>query len=465
MRRWIVFAALVCCSFGRVPAQGLIPGNGKFQVDLDFARFYGDSAQVYVEVYYDIHENNLTYKPDSGQYVGAANMKLVVRKDSAVVVNKEWTVPHVVEDTGKLGAGQKMVGIESFGVTPGNYRMILTAYDVYDPSRRDSAQFALPVEAYPPSKEALSDIELSTSIQSSTNKQSLFYKNTLEVIPNAGRLYGSGLPVVYYYVEAYNLLSPGTQGDLTVHTSVTDVSGKEVLSRDKQKPRAHNSSVEVGTMNISTLRTGTYLFRVSLLDSMKTALATTAKKVFIYKPGSVALDTTAAFGTGGVSASEYAGMTDSMLDLEFAQSKYIASEAEIVQYARLSDLKGKQQFLYEFWRRRNPDPTVSGNDFKQDYFRRVEFATQNLGHGFREGWKTDRGRVYIVYGAYDEVERFPSSSESLPYEIWHYNNLQGGVIFVFVDRTGLGDYQLVHSTHRSEFHDEQWYEEFAQKVR
>ena len=74
----------------------------------------------------------------------------------------------------------------------------------------------------------------------------------------------------------------------------------------------------------------------------------------------------------------------------------------------------------------------------------------------KEGWQTDRGRVYLLYAEPDEVERFPNQGDSKPYEIWQYNQIESGVIFVFIDRTGLGDYTLVHSTKRGELQDESW---------
>ena len=74
----------------------------------------------------------------------------------------------------------------------------------------------------------------------------------------------------------------------------------------------------------------------------------------------------------------------------------------------------------------------------------------------KEGWKTDRGRVYLIYGGPDEIERFPNEIETRPYEIWHYESVEGGVIFVFADITGFGSYQLVHSTKRGELRDDSW---------
>jgi GWxTD domain-containing protein len=465
MRPRLYYLVISLCFLAWIPVrtQEVISGKGAFQLNVDVARFYGDSTKTYVEFYYDLLENILTYKLDSGRYLGRVNMKLEVRRDSVGVALKEWTVPHAVVDTSRLIKGQKLVGLEALAFVPGTYVFSISAHDMFDPSRRDSLWAQLPIPGFPAEKEAFSDVEFCTSIQPSSNQQSMYYKNTLEVIPNASRLYGLGLPIIYYYAELYNLMGGGGSSVLDVHTAAVDAFGREVLSHDKSKSRVHNSSVEVGTLNISTLKGGTYLFRISLLDSLKHVVASSAKKFFVYRPG--ALPDTGAQAAGlDASASEYAAMGDSALDREFAWGKYIASDLEQQQYRGLTDVKAKQKFLFEFWRRRDPDPLTPGNEYKEEYLRRVEYAANNLSFGSREGWKTDRGRVYIVYGPSDEVEHFPSSGESLPYEIWHYNNLQGGVIFVFVDRTGMGDYDLVHSTHRAELHDESWYDRYAQRM-
>ena len=216
-------------------------------------------------------------------------------------------------------------------------------------------------------------------------------------------------------------------------------------------------------MNLSALIGGTYFFQVSLKDTSKSVLASTTKKFFVYKPGAPG-EKLAAASDSDVASSEYAVMSEPDLDQEFDHSRYISIETERRQYELLTDLNAKRRFHFEFWRRHNPDPLAPPSAFKGEYQKRVEYANQHLSTGFRGGWKTDRGRVYIVYGAYDEIERFPSSSESNPYEIWHYNNLQGGVIFVFVDRNGLGDYLLVHSSHRDELRDEYWFQHYAQKT-
>jgi len=72
------------------------------------------------------------------------------------------------------------------------------------------------------------------------------------------------------------------------------------------------------------------------------------------------------------------------------------------------------------------------------------------------GWKSDRGRVYIMYGAPDDIERNVNAMDTYPYEIWRYNQYEGGVLFVFLDKNNSGMYQLVHSTKEGELSDPNW---------
>ncbi|MHB1049824.1 MAG: GWxTD domain-containing protein, partial [Bacteroidota bacterium] len=151
-----------------------------------------------------------------------------------------------------------------------------------------------------------------------------------------------------------------------------------------------------------------------------------------------------------------ATMTEEDLDKEFEQSRYVAMSNEIDRYKKLQGVESKRKALFEFWTARDQDKATAINEIKQEYFRRVAYADNQYRTGFRDGWKTDRGRVYIVYGPPDEVERHANELDVKPYEIWFYNSIQGGVQFVFGDRTGFSDYILLHSTHRNELRDDNW---------
>ncbi|UCH65583.1 MAG: GWxTD domain-containing protein, partial [Ignavibacterium sp.] len=65
-------------------------------------------------------------------------------------------------------------------------------------------------------------------------------------------------------------------------------------------------------------------------------------------------------------------------------------------------------------------------------------------------------RVYLIYGEPSEIDRYPNQTDSRPYEIWSYQDIEGGVIFIFADLTGFSDYLLIHSTKRGELRDDSW---------
>lgn len=445
---------------GKLFTQDIIYPKNDLRIDIDYARFYGDSSQVFLEMYYSFSEGMLTYHLDSEQYGGKIIFEWTIKDDTRIVANKTWTVPYALKSADQLPTAQSLVGMQAIGLPQGDYTLSLNSHDALDPTRKDSIAIPFSISMFPMDREFLSDIEFCTSIQASTNEQSLFYKNTLEVIPNPSRMYGTGLPDLYYYAIAYNLLLKKEEPNIIVRTTVIDAVGSEVIIKDKIKPRMYNASVEVGTVNLSSLKTGTYQFRISLLDTSKKIIAESVKKFYVYRYGAV-FDSTMIEQRMDVTRSRYAIMNEDELNKTFEYAKYIATENEKDQFNNLTDVKAKQKFLFDFWQRR----TVTGQIKEDDYYKRIQYANDQLSMGSRQGWKTDRGRVHIVYGPCNEIERFPSSTESNSYEIWHYSDIQGGVIFVFVDREGLGNYRLVHSTHRSELYDEDWYNRYASRIR
>jgi GWxTD domain-containing protein len=94
----------------------------------------------------------------------------------------------------------------------------------------------------------------------------------------------------------------------------------------------------------------------------------------------------------------------------------------------------------EFWREKDPTPDTPENEFYDEHVRRFEFANERFRTSYTPGWETDRGRIYITYGRPDRIESYPYDADQDATEIWHYSGL--GRRFVFVDRTGFGDYRL-----------------------
>ena len=114
--------------------------------------------------------------------------------------------------------------------------------------------------------------------------------------------------------------------------------------------------------------------------------------------------------------------------------------------------KLKEQETYEdrlaaftnFWEVRDPTPGTPENETKTEFYRRINVANQNFSYLRTNGWKTDRGKVYITYGEPDQVEDYPFSLNRVPYQEWHYYRDARYRKFVFIDETGDGDYRLIY---------------------
>jgi len=120
----------------------------------------------------------------------------------------------------------------------------------------------------------------------------------------------------------------------------------------------------------------------------------------------------------------------------YSKVRYIITKQERKIFLRLP-AEERPEFIEDFWKRRDPDPFTEVNEFKDQYFRRIEEANE-LFRGVRPGWLQDRGRVWILVGPPDSRLQYPIGRFSRPYEVWHY----GFFPIFFVDRDQSGEYEL-----------------------
>ena len=444
VRHLVIIFLLLCPA--ALSAQNLQPLE-RFHVSLDVARFRGaDDSTALVEIHYAVGQGGLTYVHDSAGWSAGAELTLFVKYKDSTIFGDRWLVPHSITDTAKARQGMSLVGAYSLPLGKGDYRLIMIGRDRFALARRDSIQLRLPVVPPPTNRLTLSDIEFAASIKTAA-KQGPFYKNTLEVIPNVGGLY-TEQQICFYYLEAYNLLLTEDRSDLTMRMAILDAVGKELFAHDRLRKRVGESSVLVDQFPSASFKSGTYTLTVALLDTSKQILAQSSRKFFVYNP-TLGVDTMLVSGRSSLPLAVYASMEEPELDREFKYAKYETTDTERKMYDQLKGVDAKRSFLTEMWSRRSPGE-------RDQYLVRVEYVNSTYKSMMREGYRTDRGRVYIMYGPPDDIERHPNESDMKPYEIWTFNNIQGGVEFDFVQRSQGGDFELVNSTHRNELHDDNW---------
>ena len=135
----------------------------------------------------------------------------------------------------------------------------------------------------------------------------------------------------------------------------------------------------------------------------------------------------------------------------------IITEDEHRAFRGLSTNEEREQFIEIFWNRRNPEPESPTNAFREEHYRRLAYADEHFASGI-PGRKTDRGRIYIIWGRPDEMESHPAggtydrpleqgggSSTAYPWELWRYRHLEGigeNIEIEFVDPSGSGEYHM-----------------------
>src|SRR5437899_7794384 len=137
--------------------------------------------------------------------------------------------------------------------------------------------------------------------------------------------------------------------------------------------------------------------------------------------------------------------------------RWIITDEELSAFKKLSNNAERDQFIEQFWLRRDPTPDTAENEYKEEHYRRIQYANEHFAAGM-PGWKTDRGRIYIMYGKADSIDSHPmggpyqrsaeeggGSTQTFPFEIWRYRYLDGvgqEIEIEFVDDCRCRRYEL-----------------------
>lgn len=432
----------------------ICPAKPQLTLIADAASYRYDDNAAYVEIYYQLKRDwgDQTF---FGTWTG--DMKLRIYRNDSLYTQTDWKEEiHAENPENEVTVSGRayFLGID------GSYTIRLMVKDAQSDLLADSLSFDKTIRAFRPAPCMLSDIELATDIQFSSqeNKDHPFYKNALMVTPNVSRVYSVKYPILYYYSEIYsdpNLTEQTTQ----FYLKVTDQSGQAVQGIPpvvKTKTLTNTSVVEMGQIGLFSLATGEYTLLASLSDSNGNLLSSAEKTFYMFRGDSdrkekVVVDKDALFAV-----SPFIEMDKNEIKEEMAYAQILMNETERRMSKKIKGLDGKRQYLFDFWLDRDPNSRTVKNEAYEAFKDKVQEANQKFRTMRREGWKTDRGRVYVQYGAPSDIDRYPSSASKVPYEIWQYNDIEGGVQFVFADLSGYKEYQLIHSTKQGEVYNPEY---------
>lgn len=354
----------------------------------------------------------------------------------------------VVGDSSELSdANYTLFFVRSLELPPGSYKARLVVTDL---ASKASAESVMPVRVpdFRGRRLALSDLELGYDVievaGDTVDRQfDVLVKNQYKVYPDCRALVGSAQPRLFFYTEAYNLaFDPTRDNSYKLAFSIIPTDGSPARPLGVQTPtKPGTSAVLASAVSVRDLPSGMYRLRIELSDPASSQSAAVEKNFQVVAAPSDSL-----------TPEEIQRLRDIMA--------YIARPSDLTMFESLGPV-GKRNFMVQFWKDRDPTPGTPVNEFKEEHLERMNYANEKFSagvHAHSDGWRTDRGRIYIIHGPPDHIDRFPFTSDRAGIEKWDYENLpgQGQAYFLFVDERGYGDYRLVQSTARGERRDPYW---------
>lgn len=417
----------------------------------DYAVMRYDEEYLHVEIYALIDRSLLgTQSVDGGV---TANYRITFKffSEDSLITGDSWSRMDFSATPEERHSGQKIPELVKYRVLPGQYRVDIEVVDEVKKVYQVEG-FRLDLEPVNEGEVAVSDIIIASNIQKAPENAGEFDHNGLLVLPNAERMFGTNNPMIYYYMEIYNL-TPGLDHNYLVIRQILDENRTPVKTlEDRTRPVPAESCVEIDAFSIATLRTGSYSLMITVTDETSGKKTSAERRFWVYRPGDYNQAVT--INNPGF---DLASMTDEEVAEELKMVRYIMS-SKVQNMVKKLDAEGKRLFLAKFWITNDTDKSTSANEARIEYMRRVDEANIRFKGSFRQkGWQTDRGRVFLMLGEPDNIEDHPFElQERKGYQIWYYDHVEGGVVFVFVDRNGYGDYVQVHSNKVGELSNTQW---------
>lgn len=425
-------------------AEMPISSAGNLRFFMDVAGFRGAVGYTRQEIYVLIDVKQLRLEVKKNKRVGKMEFSTTLIDSSGETVKeKKWRRAVSIEDLDALAdGGAPHREVVKFDLKPGLYGASISVTDS-KAGITGTAATLLEVRGFEREGLVFSDIQLAKEMVRTGNSDQ-YEKQGWKVVPNVNRTYvaGNALPI---YFELYNFsLYPDQSDDsFILGYTLLDSRGQAV----KQFPaklvlKPGESVVKTEFLDTEGLEDGPHEIQIEAFDGVSREYLRIRRKLFV--------------------ASEYRlALLQVQRDMirYFSDIRYIASSVEINAFKKLDDWPSRMKFLRAFWKKMDPTPETPANERLLKHMYWVHHADirfqGNLGV---RGSNTDKGRVYIKYGPPDDVDYYTSAAGQKPYEVWFYDK-SGRYQFVFRDRRGLGNFELVHSNYPGELQNPLWHRE------
>lgn len=442
---------------------------------LTYTTYNSPTEGPYMESYLSINGKSVEYKKlANGKYQAHLELLFTFERNDSIISFQKISLNSPEINSLSSDSTLDFISVERFYIPTGTFNFSISIQDLNSKSDPIISKEQIVIN-YPKTNASLSGIQLVSNIEKS-DKQSTMTKHGYNIYPYFSNFYPDYINQLTCYFETYNTLAIlGDNHTYIMQYYLEDANTRQKMGAFIKQKRMKTSEIDVnfGNFNIAKLPSGNYNLVVEIMDTNQKVLAynsvflqrSNPKLVINYSYSQVDINNTfvekiSNFDTLRVYLDYLYPIVDDQERVArnsiFMDQKQNYDSILISAECKKQKVFVMQQFFYDFWKKRNSlDPQKEWNSYLENViYVNNRFSTTN-----EKGYLSDRGRVYLKYGAPNSVNAESMGADSYPYEIWHYYLIkgQGNRKFIFYNRDrSSNSYDLLHSDVFGEINEPEW---------
>ncbi|HMT30729.1 MAG TPA: GWxTD domain-containing protein [Bacteroidia bacterium] len=446
----ILLISLMCCSL-QSQAKNL-------QALFSYKTFYSPESGPYIETYLSVNARSVVYsKNASGKFQGSIEISVVYKNAAGTSHTDKYNLlsPEVA-DTSNIKFS--FLDQQRVQLPNGKYVLEMTITDKNVPEKPYKVNQPIDIE-YFNNIAAVSDIQFLDSYTKAENS-GVLTKSGYDLVPYVDNFFPSPIKTLKFYAEIYNTDKIVGTAPYLVFYYIESAESKKVVENlqgfSKQNPEKVNAILR--EIPLGDLPSGNYNLVVEIKNQQNEVMA--VKSSYFQRSNIIEMPADADFKDRDVTNTFASFITNKDTLVEYINCLHpIAYPLEITflnNQMKLADVKMMQRFFYDFWVKRSP---VNPEKAWMDYYTEVLKVKREYSTRIMPGYATERGRIYLKYGAPNTINKNYTEPSAYPYEIWHYYKLgnQSNRKFVFYNPDLVtNDFTLLHSDAQGEINNPQW---------
>jgi GWxTD domain-containing protein len=453
MKKIIIFLFMILSAWQSMSSD--------LQVYYYYSPFYNTEVGNYIETYTTVVGNSAVFKKnENGKYQAVVEVTMLFNQEGTVKEFRKFNLksPEITDTLSK----PNFIDLQRINLKEGNYNFELKIKDLQSLSSKEYVFHDIIIISHKTDEVVISGVEFLEKY-TPTQQENVLSRNGYDMVPYVADFYPSSLKKFTFYFEIYNTKTVlGADKDFLLKYYIENKNLKMPMNNFAlaKKQKSKDLFPILGEFSIEGLESGNYNFVIEVVNNENKIIAT--KKTFFQRSNPINEVEINNIQDEEIQQSFIGVCTNPDSLVEYIRCLYPiwnaveGGQAENVINA--DSIIYLQKFIYGFWAKRNlSNPKGEWEKYKA----KVDYVNHKYGMQIKKGYQTDMGRVYLQYGAPNNIQSEPFSGETYPYEIWHYwwaSYSMKDVKFVFLNSGSTGkEYLLIHSTAKGEFYEDLWY--------